>query len=196
MQRFNSKKIVFIATMSALGNVLAGISIYLGPIYPGVALDLSHIATFIAAIYGGPAIGFLVGLFGGVFSGVYFGPLGTLSWLGLIGLPLGKSLTGLTTGALHKLFRVKQRSHPSIITLPLVISSYVPECLFTIFFFLSIMPYFLGLGGGLFMLGFILPKAWGEIILMSFLMAALVGNEGFSVFIASALSVYKTRSRP
>ena len=195
MQHFNSKKIVFIAIMSALGNILAGISIYLGPIIPGVALDLSHVATFIAAIYGGPVVGFLVGLFGGVFSGVYFGPLGNLSWLGLIGLPLGKSLTGLTTGFLYKFLKVKQRSRPSIIALPLVISSYIPECLFTIFFFLSIMPYFLGVGGGLIMLSFILPKAWGEIVLMGFLMAALAGNEGFSVFIASALSSYKTRSK-
>jgi len=193
MRRFNSKKLVFIAVMSALGNILAGISIYLGPISPGVALDLSHVATFIAAIYGGPVIGFLVGLFGGIFSGVYFGPLGNLSWLGLIGLPLGKSLTGLTTASFYRLFNVKQRSRQSILTLLIVFFSYIPECLFTVFFFLNIMPYFLGLGGGLTMLWFILPKAWGEITLMSFLMAALVGNEGFSTFIATSLASYKTR---
>lgn len=179
--------------MSALGNVLAAISIYLAPIYPGVALDLSHVTTFIAAIYGGPFTGSLVGLFSGIFSGVYFGPLGNLSWLGLIGLPLGKSLTGFTAGSLYKLFNIKRRSHPSILTMPTVLFSYVPECLFTIFFFLNVVPYFLGLGGGLTLLWLIIPKAWGEITLMSFLMAALTGNEGFSTFATTFLAGYETK---
>ncbi|MDH5266872.1 MAG: hypothetical protein OEW62_04250, partial [Candidatus Bathyarchaeota archaeon] len=93
----------------------------------------------------------------------------------------------------YRLFNVKQRPRPSILTLLIVFFSYIPECLFTILFFLNIMPYFLGLGGGLTMLWVIVPKAWGEITLMSFLMAALVGNEGFSTFIATSLASYKTR---
>ena len=194
MQRISSKKIAFIAIMGALGNVLAGISLYLGPIYPGVALDLSHITTFIAAIYGGPLTGFLVGFFGGIFPGFYFGWIGgSLVWLGLIGLPLGKSLTGLTAGSLYRLFNVERRSRPSILTLPIVLFSFIPECLFTIFFFLNLMPYFLGIGGGLTMLGFVLPKAWGEIIFMSFLMAALVGNAGFNNFVTTFLASYKAK---
>lgn len=196
MQRISSKKIAFIALMSALGNVLAGISIYIGPIYPGVALDLSHITTFVAALYGGPLTGFLVGFFGGIFPGFYFGWLGgSLAWLGLIGLPVGKSLTGLTAGALYRFLKIEKRSRPSILTVPLVLLSFVPECLFTIFYFLNLMPYFLGIGGGLTMLGFVLPKAWAEIVFMSFLMAALVGNPGFGNFIRIFFATTKSSSK-
>jgi hypothetical protein len=63
-----------------------------------------------------------------------------------------------------------------------VAASYVPEFFFTIFYFVSLLPFFIG-GGGAGILIFVLPKAWAEIIVMSFLMAALVGNQGFSSFV-------------
>lgn len=190
----NSKTIAFMALMGALGNILFLISFYLGPIAPGVALDLSLITTFIAALYGGPLVGFLTGLFVGIFPGIYFGPLGHGSWLGLIGLPIGKSLTGLTAGLLYRGFNVNQRRHNSILTVPLVLVSYIPECIFTIVYFVTLLPYFIG-GGGAAILVFVLPKAWAEIVFMSFFMAALMGNHGFSAFIANFFVGYKAKSK-
>lgn len=178
----DSKTIAFLTIMGALGNVLFLISNYLGPISKGVALDFSHIATFISALYGGPLAGFVTGLFVGVLPGIFFGPLGSGSWLGLIGLPIGKSLTGLTAGLFYKGLDMNSRNHRSILTIPLVLVSYVPECLFTIAYFANLLPYFIG-GGGIGILVFVLPKAWAEIIFMSFLMGALVGNQGFSNFV-------------
>ncbi|MDH5449442.1 MAG: hypothetical protein OEX77_00895 [Candidatus Bathyarchaeota archaeon] len=182
----DSKTISFIAMMGALGNVLFLISFYLGPITQGVALDLSLIATFIAALYGGPILGSVTGLLVGIFPGIFFGPLGNGSWLGLIGLPIGKSLTGLTAGLLYERLDVKHRHWQSIVTVPLVIISYVPEFIFTIVYFVSLLPYFIG-GGGVVILGFVLPKAWAEIVFMSFLMAALIGNQGFRNFVTNFL---------
>jgi LytS/YehU family sensor histidine kinase len=166
--------------MAALGNVLSFIPIGLTRVGQ-VGFDLSHIATFIVAIYGGPFLGFFVGFTGGIAAGINFGPMGWLSWLGLVGLPIGKSLTGLATGAIFKLFKIKKRTHSSLLTTPAVLIGFVPEFLFTAFFFLFLVPYFLG-WLDVPLLVSIEVKAWGEILVMSLLMAALVGNHGFSAF--------------
>lgn len=185
-----AKKIAFMTMMIALGNVLSAVSTNLGQIIPGVNIDLSHIATFIAAIWGGPVYGFIVGFFGGVWAGFFFGfvtPYG-FGLLSLIGLPLGKSLTGLTTGLFFKAFKIRKRKHASLITVPTVLTSFVPETLFTVAYFLAFAPYFfVNFIGGIGLLAFILPKAWAEIALMSFLMAALVGNSGFNIFVTNYL---------
>lgn len=186
------KKIAFISLMGALANVLFLISYHIGPITHGVALDLSLLTVFIAALYGGPAIGFVTGLFAGIFPGIYFGPLGTGSWLGLIGLPIGKSITGLTAGFLYKGLGMDQRYRKSVLTVPLILASYIPECIYTIAYFISLLPYFIG-GGGIGILAFVLPKAWAEILFMSFFMGALVGNHGFSSFITAFFARYETR---
>lgn len=193
-----SKKIAFITMMVALGNVLSAISTNLGPIVPGVSIDLSHIATFIAAIWGGPIYGFIVGFFGGVWAGFYFGFVGgTLSWLSLIGLPIGKSLTGLTTGLFFKTFKIREKKHASILTVPTVLTSFVPETIFTVAYFLAFAPFFfVNFAGGIVLLAFIVPKAWAEITLMSFLMAALVGKNGFSIFVTNYLQQRTMTSKP
>jgi len=178
----NSKAVSFIAMMSTLGNVLFLVSFYAGQLYPGVAFDFSLVGVFIAGLYGGPLAGFTTGLFAGIFPGIFFGPLGTGSWVGLIGLPIGKALTGLTAGLLHRSFNVSGRKRQSILTIPLVIVSYIPECLFTIVYFVSLLPLLIGTGGAGILI-FVLPKAFAEVIVMSFLMAALIGNQGFSNFI-------------
>jgi hypothetical protein len=189
----NSRVASFTAVMVALANILAALSIGLTRVGQ-VGLDFSNIATFVAAIYGGPYIGFLVGLLGGIVPGINFGLLGGLGWLGLIGLPLGKSLTGLTTGILYKTFNVTRRANRSLLTIPLVLIGYVPEFLFTIFFFIALVPYFLGpapwLTTGL--LISILIKAWLETFLMSAFMGALTGNVGFTTFVTNILSARKT----
>jgi len=188
----NSRIAAFTAVMVALANVLSALSLGLTRVGQ-VGLDLSNIATFVAGIYGGPYIGFLVGLLGGVVAGVNFGLLGGLGWLGLIGLPLGKSLTGLTTGALYRVFNVSRKTNRSLLAIPLVLLGYVPEFLFTIFFFIVLVPYFLGPAPWLTMglLISILAKAWLETSLMSVFMGALTGNVGFTTFVTSNLTARK-----
>jgi len=187
------KKIAFISLMGALANVLFLISYHIGPITHGVALDLSLLTVFIAALYGGPVIGFITGLFAGIFPGIYFGPLGTGSWLGLIGLPIGKAITGLTAGLLYKGLGLSARAK-SVFTVPLILASYIPECIYTVVYFIGLLPFFIG-GGGAGILAFVLPKAWAEIMFMSFFMAALMGNTGFSNFINTFFASYKTKSK-
>ena len=182
MVKMDTRKITFVTMMAALGNVLFLISFHLGPIAPGVAFDFSLTTTFIAAFYGGPILGLVTGLFVGLFPGIYFGPLGTGAWLGLVGLPIGKALTGLTAGLLAKKLDLGVKGRSSLLAAPVVLLAYVPECLFTVAYFTYLMPYFIG-GGGFGMLFFILPKAWVEIIIIGVLMAALVGNYGFISFI-------------
>ncbi len=187
-----ARVISFIAMMGALGNTLSVVSIGLTKAGQ-VGLDLSHVATFIAAIYGGPYIGFLTGLIGGFSAGIYFGPLSGLAWLGLIGLPFGKALTGLTTGFLYKMLKVNQTSHPSLSTIPIVLLGFVPECLFTIFYFTVLVPYFFE-WISIPLLITILVKAWSEIAVMSALMGALSGNDGFRNFMNKFLAVRKSQS--
>lgn len=144
MSRMNAKTVSFVAIMGALGNILFIIPYYLGQISPGIGLDFSLLAAFIAAIYGGPLIGLVTGLFVGVFPGIFFGPFGSGAWLGLIGLPLGKALTGLTVGLLAKGFKIGERRYSSLLTVPTVLVGYVPECLFTVAYFAILCPIFLG----------------------------------------------------
>lgn len=190
-----SQTIAFVVTMAALGNVLSFISIGLSRVGQ-VGLDLSHVTTFIVAFYGGPLLGFLTGLTGGVIAGVQFGPLGSLSWLGLIGLPLGKSLTGLTSGVLFKGLRIDRKARPSLFTIPLVLLGYIPEFLFTVFFFLVLVPYFfpeMNIAFLVSLLASIAVKAWIEMVVMSVLMGALVGNSGFSAYMTAFFNSHKTK---
>ncbi|MBX5329306.1 MAG: hypothetical protein QHH18_08235 [Candidatus Bathyarchaeota archaeon] len=179
----NAKIVSFILMMGVLGNVLFAISYYTGQLAPGVALDFSLVAAYIAGFYGGPIIGFVSGLFVGIFPGIMFGPLGMGSWLGLVGLPLGKALTGLAAGIFSKSLRLRERQYSSIVAIPATFISYIPECLYTYAYFAYLMPFFLGSGGAFIFIYYILPKAVLEIVIMSFLMGALIGNRGFNEFI-------------
>ncbi|MEM2995560.1 MAG: hypothetical protein QXI91_06080 [Candidatus Bathyarchaeia archaeon] len=185
----NSKQTAFIATMSALGLTLSAISTNMAPLLEaaggqgGAALDLSHVATFIAAIFGGPYIGAIVGFLGGIYAGYHFGyVVGTLGLLSLIGVPFGKALTGLTAGFLYKKLKVNNSRRPSTLTVPITLVSYIPECIYTIIYFLYMVQFVYGFGMG-FMVSIVIPKAWIEITVMSFLMGALAGNTGFKEFI-------------
>lgn len=194
MNLMDSKTLAFIAIMAALGNILFLISQSILQITLGVALDFSLIAAFIAAFYGGPIIGVVTGLFVGIFPGIFFGPLGQGQWLGLIGLPLGKALTGLTAGLISKGMKLNEKQHYSLLTIPTVLVAYVPECLFTIAYFAYLMPLFL-LKEGAWLLPFVLPKAWAEIIISSIIMAALVGNLGFSNFVNKFFRNYSSKKK-
>jgi LytS/YehU family sensor histidine kinase len=184
----NAKQTAFVTMMSALGLLLSAISLNVAPFLTsvgqgGAALDLSHIATFIAAIFGGPYMGALVGFLSGIYAGYYFGyVLGALGLLSLIGVPFGKALTGLTAGFLYKKLRINNNPRQSSLTIPIILISYIPECIYTIIYFLYLALYFYGSAMS-FMLPIVIPKAWIEITLMSLLMGALAGNTGFKEFI-------------
>lgn len=168
--------------MGVLGNVLFIISSYFGNLGYGLALDLSHVATFIAGFYGGPLTGFISGVFVGVIPGIRFGPMGFGSWLALIGLPLGKGLTGLTAGLIAKKFRLGDKKYTSLLMIPLSLLAYVPEVIFTYVYFTYLMRIFLG-GGGAFLFFAVMPKALLEITVIGFLMGALVNHQGFNDFV-------------
>ena len=189
----NAKNIAFTIMMGALGNVLFLISYYTGQIAQGVALDLSLIGVFIAGFYGGPLAGLTSGLIAGILPGVMFGPLGNGGVLGLIGLPVGKALTGLTTGLLMKGLKLQHRTHQSLITAPATLLAYVPEGIFTYAYFSLLLPFFLGGIVPLAVIFTILLKATVEVIVMSVIMAALVGNKGFKDFVTANFSGTKTK---
>ena len=62
----NTKKLTFALMMGALGSTLFAISYYAGPIAPGIALDFSLVAVFIAGFYAGPTVGCIAGIFAGM----------------------------------------------------------------------------------------------------------------------------------
>ena len=192
----NAKNIAFAIMMGALGNVLFLISQGVGQIAQGIALDLSLIGVFIAGFYGGPLTGLTTGLIAGILPGIRFGPLGNGGALGLIGLPVGKALTGLTTGLLVKGLKLQRRTHQSLITAPVMLLAYVPEGIFTYVYFSFLLPLFTENG----MLPWaviatILLKATVEVIVMSVIMAALVGNTGFRDFVAAHFTGMKTKEK-
>jgi LytS/YehU family sensor histidine kinase len=180
----DTKKLAFAIMMGALGNVLFLISYYAGPITQGVALDFSLIGVFIAGLYGGPVAGAISGIIAGVMPGVMFGPMGNGGALGLIALPLGKALTGITSGFLGQGLKLQQRAHASIVTIPTVIVSYLPEGVFTYAYFSFLLPYFIGGEAmGTAVIAAVMIKAFVEIAVISIIMAALIGNTGFNTFI-------------
>jgi uncharacterized membrane protein len=186
------RTIAFVALMGALGNVMFVVS---QTIFKtgSIALDLSHIGTFIAAIYGGPLVGLMTGFIVGIGPGMYFGYLGgSLGLLGLIGLPVGKALTGVTVGYLARIFRTDSTKHPSWKVPAITLVGYLPEAIFTVVFFETfvviwtptvaapLMQYY----GS--MEAFVIPllaKAWIEIGILTAFMGALVGNNGFNEFV-------------
>ncbi|MEM1589604.1 MAG: hypothetical protein QXZ68_06680 [Candidatus Bathyarchaeia archaeon] len=179
----NTKTVAFTLMMGALGNLLFAVSYHVGQLAPGVALDFSLLAAFIAGFYGGPSVGLVSGLLVGILPGIMFGPMGMGSWLGLVGLPLGKGLTGLMIGVLAKTLNMGRNKHSSILAVPATLLAYVPEGLYTYAYFAYLMPFFLGSGGAAIFVYYILPKALAEVVVMSFFMAALAGNKGFNDFL-------------
>lgn len=176
----DARQIAFVAILSALGTVLSAISLGVVPIVPNVALDLSHVATFVAAIFGGPIMGGAVGFLGGIYAGYYFG-FGSSNGLGvlsLIGVPLGKAMTGLLAGFLYRKLKVGTGTGRSIFAIPATLLAYVPESIYTAFYFLYVVTW-INLAPMSFMILLVIPKGWLEITVMSVLIAALAGNKGF-----------------
>jgi len=187
----SSKAVTFVAVMSALGNVLSFLSITVSPIVPSIplglisislALDLSHVTTFIAALFGGPAVGGLTGLVGGLVAAYEFG-FSQGNFVTGFGLPVGKALTGVTAGIIMGRFDLA--SGRRLLMVPATIASYLPEGLFTALLFLFVLPPLFGLPTSLVRLitAQILVKALVEMAVMGLILAALLGNRGFTDYV-------------
>ena len=183
-----AKKLAFALMMGALGNVLFAISYYMGPIASGIALDFSLIVALIAGFYGGPTLGFFTGILSGALPGIMFGPLGSGSWLGLIGLPIGKALSGLAAGLIAKGLSLGQKPRSSLLGIPATLLAYVPEAIFTYAYFAYLMPLFLASEVGTAFIITVLVKATCEVVIMSVIIAALMGNRGFNDFVRTFFS--------
>jgi hypothetical protein len=125
----------------------------------------------------------------------YFG--GSLGLLGVIGLPVGKALTGLTVGYLARVFKIGSTKYSSGKMIFATLIGYVPECIFTAFYFESLVVILLPDVAALFvsifgsinaLVGSILLKAWVEMALLSIFMGALVGNNSFNNFVNAFLT--------
>lgn len=183
----NARTLAFVTVMGALGNVMFVIS---QTIFRtgSIALDLSHIGTFVAAIYGGPLVGLATGFIVGIGPGFYFGYLGaSQGLLGLIGLPVGKALTGLTVGYLARILKIGSANRSSWRVTVATLAGYVPEAIFTVIYFEYFVAILLpSVAAYLTPLPFIaslLTKAWIEIGILTAFMVALVGNSGFNEFL-------------
>ena len=187
----SAKAVVFIAIMSALGNVLSFISITVSPIIPSIplgpisislALDLSHVTTFIAALFGGPLLGGSTGLIGGLVAAYEFG-FSKGNAISGFAIPVGKALTGITAGIVMKAIGNPIR-HRFFIVLT-TMASYIPEAVYTAFIFIIIYPIIFKLPSSLFTLVTvqILVKAFVEMVVMGLILATMLGNRGFKEYV-------------
>jgi len=180
----SSKGLATVALLAALGNALSFISIQLSPIIPSIpmgpisfslALDLSHLATFMAALLGGPVIGGFTGLVGGLVAAFQFG-FSQGNIVTGIGLPLGKAMTGVAAGFLFK--KIKAANWR---TIAVTVASYIPEAVFTAVLFVYLYPLLYGLPQAVATLVAtqILVKAFVEMLIMGFLLSVIAGSKGF-----------------
>ena len=157
------RQVAFVASMGALGNVLALVTLSIPTPVGQIAFDFSHIGTLVVALYSGPLLGGMTGALVGIAPYYRFGVAGGFGpVLGLMIIP-GKSLTGITAGLLTRKLR------PGLATLV----GYVPEAVFTFFYFEWVAPFFLGPKVGAYIMTLIVPvlaKAWLEMIVIAVVM--------------------------
>jgi predicted membrane protein len=189
------KKLTFIALMAALGNVLSFISIRLAPLVPSIplgptsfslALDLSHMSTFIAAFFGGPVVGGLTALIGSLVAAFEFG-FSQGNFISGFGLPVGKALTGITAGLLMRRLVVDGKRVTMVVS---TVVSYIPEGIVTYLIFMYLFPLFIP--GSIFWVAAltvqVLVKATIEMVVMGVLLAAMLGNQGFTQYVRGSFS--------
>lgn len=203
----SAKTAVFVGIMGALSNLLSGLSILLVPFLPAiplgpysisVALDLSHLTTFIAALYGGPSIAGLTGLIGGMVASYEFG----FSQGNLVtgfALPVGKALTGITAGFVMRALGIRTGKRHRILIVASALLSYIPEGIFTAFLFLGIFPLVFP-ETPLFILYpiaiTIVIKGFFEMFVEGIALSALSTNQGFAMFIQDFFATPKSDSSP
>lgn len=195
--RISAKKVVFVGIMGALGNVLSGLSMLLVPLAPAlplgpynisVALDLSHLTTFIAALYGGSAIGGLTGLIGGLIAAYEFG-FSKGNWVTGLTLPIGKAITGVVAGIIMRILIRNRNGHWGLIIVSTLLS-YVPEAGFTALIFLGVFPMVFGTPALILypVVVTILVKAFIEMFAEGGVISILNLNRGFTEFIRGFFS--------
>jgi len=70
-----------------------------------------------------------------------------------------------------------------------VLIGFVPEAVLTWFYFVNLVPFFVpGSFSGPTAATLVLVKAWAEMIIISFLTIALIGNAGFKTFLGRLAS--------
>ena len=153
-----SRYVATASLLGALGNILAILSMMLGNLHPQVAVDLSHMATVLAAYMLGPLWASLVGALISIVPFIRFGLMGGLGPIaGSLIFP-GKALTGLFTGLL-----AKRTGHPAVsLTL-----GYIPESVFTWLSFKVWIPILAPQAAGWItdaIIYGIMVKAWVEIL--------------------------------
>jgi len=184
-----SKGLVFAAMMAALGNVLSFLSVQLAPIAPNIplgpvsvslALDLSHLATFIASLFGGPLVGGLTGLVGGLVAAFEFG-FSKGNIVTGIGLPLGKAMTGVAAGYVFR--RLHGEGGAGRLVASTVVS-YVPEALLTFALFIYVLPPLTGMPVAVAtaVAVQIVVKAFAEMVILGLILAGLVSNMAFRTY--------------
>jgi len=110
-----------------------------------------------------------------------FGPLGSGGVFGLIGLPIGKALTGMTAGLISSGIKFGQKNRSPILAIPSTFIAYIPESLFTWGYFV----FLLGVTVGTAVFSTIIVKALIEIAIMSVVLVVLLRNNGFSCYVRS-----------
>jgi hypothetical protein len=153
--------------MGALGNVLALVTLSIPTPVGQIAFDFSHIGTLVVALYCGPLMGGVTGAIVGIAPYYRFGVAGGFGpILGLMIIP-GKSLTGITAGFLTRKLR------PGLATLV----GYVPEAVFTFFYFQWVAPFFLAPNVGAYIMTLVVPvlaKAWLEMAIIAVVMELIM----------------------
>ncbi|MBN2335537.1 ECF transporter S component [Candidatus Bathyarchaeota archaeon] len=187
--RITSKGLVFSAMMAALGNVLSFLSMQLTPIAPNIplgpvsvslALDLSHLTTFIAAFFGGPAVGGLTGAVGGLVAAFEFG-FSKGNYVTGFFLPVGKALTGVAAGYVFR--RLYDGSAATSVASTVV--SYIPEGILTLVLFRYLLPVVMGLPAAV-ATAIAVPivvKAFLEMIVLGLVVAGMIRNIGFRNYV-------------
>ena len=189
MTKLETKNITFIAIMAALGNVLSFLTtqlvplapnIPIGPISVSLALDISHLSTFIAALFGGPLVGGITGAIGGLVAAFEFG-FSKGNMVTGIGLPLGKAMTGFAAGILFNRYKLQSL----IASVGLTVTSYVPEAILTIVLFRFLLPSLMGLPIGIATLigAQIIVKAFFEMIILGIILLIIIRNQGLEGYL-------------
>jgi riboflavin transporter FmnP len=181
LRTISVKDLTFAIYMGAIGNALAAITIA-PTIVRQVALDFSSLPVLIAGIFGGPAAGALAGFVAGILPSAFFGFIG--GQLGILGFgtSAGKALSGLTIGILAR--AVKSLRSRTILLVPIVLFSFIPEAIWIYVLFTIFVPLFLP--DQAILSAFVIPilaKAWFEMAVMSVFTTAIAGHNGFRVFL-------------
>jgi len=155
------QKFALSVMLGALGNVLGFFSLeLLTLIHPQIALDLSHMGTFLSAGMLGPVYGGLTGAIVSISPYIRFGLQGAYGPLfGLLIFP-GKASSGIFSSVLMR--RVRPFTAIVIGYIPESIFTYVTMALWAPIFIPGISQYITGA-----VVAIVLLKAWAEILVLA-----------------------------